>query len=463
MTHATIHWFREDLRLKDNPALEEACNKGTPVVPIYILDQNAGRKLGGASQWWLYKSLQALDASLKAKGSRLYVFKGDSAVLLPQIIDATKATGVYWNRLYDAPRIKRDTEIKETLTRNGIEVRSFKGSLIADPWELAPKSGSGFFQVYSPFWRALTASIIPPLPKPAPNQIVTPQMDLGVSIEALGLRPKISWFTTMESSWTPGEAGAQEKLHAFATSSRLTSYAEDRNRPDILGSSRLSPHLHWGELSPRDVWHTTISQVQNPGDIEVYLKELVWREFSYHVLYHFPELPKRSLRAAYEKFPWNHNQDWIERWNKGETGYPIVDAGMRELWATGWMHNRVRMITGSFLVKHLLQHWHHGEEWFWDTLVDADIAQNTFNWQWVSGCGADASPYFRIFNPTLQGEKFDPQGDYVRKWIPELQKIPKAYAHQPWEYGGTRGYPPPMINLSEGRDRALAALASLKM
>jgi deoxyribodipyrimidine photo-lyase len=330
---------------------------------------------------------------------------------------------------------------------------------MVEPWELSPQGADkNFFQVYTPFWKAFASHYTPSPSIPAPTSIQTPSIEFGCSLEDLGLLPSIPWDTEFYKEWTPGENGAHAALTHFLNNG-AEEYSEERNRPDRPGSSRLSPHLHWGEISPQNVW----SQVTNrhgPG-AETYVKELVWREFSYHILYHCPQVITDPLKPRFKNFPWASNPEHLKRWQEGQTGYPIVDAGMRQLWHTGWMHNRVRMIVASFLVKHLLIHWKSGEEWFWDTLVDADIAQNTFNWQWVAGCGMDASPYFRIFNPILQGEKFDPEGTYVKRWVPELKPLSKELIHTPWLSRTRINYPSPLIDHQFGRLRALDALKSI--
>jgi len=470
-----IVWFRQDLRLTDNPALAEAAASGRPVIPVYVLDET-GDALGGASLWWLDKSLAALDAGLGERGSRLILRRGDPALRISEIIAATGAGAVYWNRLYDRHAVARDSALKSDLKAAGIEVVSCNGGLLAEPWTV--KTGGGEpYKVFTPYWRAARAKIEPVPARPAPPTLPAPATwPHGDRLADWGLHPRNPDWSGGFSIWTPGEDGANTALERFLQRG-MADYAQARDRPDVEGTSRLSPHLHFGEIGPRQVWHAVQLAMQSgKASIakhgEKYLSELGWREFSHHLLYHFPALPQQNFRADFDDFPWDHDEAALKRWQRGQTGYPIVDAGMRELWHTGWMHNRVRMVVASFLVKHLRQHWHQGEAWFWDTLVDADLANNAASWQWVAGSGADAAPYFRIFNPILQGERFDPEGDYVRRWVPELQALPARFIHKPWEApalvlreaGVTLGatYPMPMVEHDKARALALAAFSALR-
>jgi len=472
-TPPVIVWFRHDLRLRDNPALAAAADSGHPVLPVYILDDaNAGDwRMGAASRWWLHQSLAALKASL---GGHLRHFRGDAAELLIQLAQDTGAAGVFWNRCYEPWRIDRDRRIKAELKMNGCPVQSFNGSLLFEPQDVAKADGSPY-KVFTPFYRkgCLGSAPSPQLPIEAPELTAFDESPLGHKLDELELMPSIRWYDSIADAWTPGETGALARLERFLDDG-IRNYKEGRNRPDLEKVSRLSPHLHFGEISPHQVWHAAhalkaVGGLEN--DIDHFLSELGWREFSHHLLYHWPTLPHDNLQEKFNRFPWRDDPAALRRWQRGQTGYPIVDAGMRELWQTGYMHNRVRMIVGSFLVKNLLLHWHHGEAWFWDTLVDADLANNSAGWQWIAGCGADAAPYFRIFNPVTQGKKFDPEGNYVRRFIPEIARLPDKFLHCPWrtpaailaEAGIALGldYPRPMVDLRASRERALRAFRSI--
>ncbi len=464
-----IHWFRQDLRLSDNPALYEAAKQGK-VLPIYILDDNnAGEhRMGGASRWWLHHSLTALNDCLEGK---LSVHCGDPEDILLELVKQQSVRAIYWNRCYEPWRIERDTQIKETLKTHDVETHSFNGSLIWEPWETLKNDGSPY-RVFTQFYRRGCLQSRPPRePLPTPRHLDAVRDSANkLSIKELGLLPRIRWDKKMEPYWQIGEAGAFARLEAFLEHG-LGNYKEGRNYPAKQHVSRLSPHLHWGEISPIQVWHTA-KQTEHGKDLEHFFSELGWREFSHSLLYHFPSLPRKNLQAKFDAFPWRDDEQRLKLWQQGQTGYPIVDAGMRELWQTGYMHNRVRMIVGSFLVKNLLLHWHHGEKWFWDCLVDADLANNSASWQWVAGCGADAAPYFRIFNPITQGHKFDPSGEYTRTYVPELKHLPDKYLFSPWEAsqdilqhaGVSLGetYPNPIVPLMISRERALSAFAALK-
>ena len=476
---ATLVWFQQDLRLEDHPALHAAWVRGRPVLPVYVLeDADAGAwRPGGASRWWLHGALEALDQALRVRGSRLILGRGPAGRRIDAWLAHSGADAVYWNRRYEPWARERDERIAAALQRRGIEVRCFDGSLLCEPGALVTQSGAPY-RVFTPFWKALRArtEIAPALP--APPQLRSPSAPpASETLESWALRPNTpDWAGGLRSSWAPGEAAAQTRLRAFAGPG-LEAYATARDRPDVAGTSRLSPHLHFGELGPRQVWREISRHAPQragaawPPGVERYLTELAWREFSYHLLYHYPMLPEAPLRPEFARFPWHQDAVATAAWQRGRTGYPIVDAGMRELWSTGWMHNRVRMIVASFLVKDLLQHWRVGADWFWDTLVDADLASNSASWQWVAGCGADAAPYFRVFNPTLQGMRFDPQGLYVRHWIPELARLPDALVHAPWTarpadlaaVGLQLGadYPMPIVEHANARARALAAFAQL--
>jgi len=474
-----ILWFRQDLRLNDNPALSAAAASGRPVIALYVLD-TAMRDwaMGGASRWWLHHSLDQLGAALRQRyGIALLLRRGDPEAVVTALAQETDARAVHWNRCYEPAAVARDTRLKAALQESGIETGSHNAALLFEPWQVKTQAG-GWFKVFSPFWRACRALPEPATPPRAP-QTLTPWLR-PLASDALtdwGLLPhRPDWAGGLREAWTPGEAGAAARLQDFLDEA-LTSYAQGRDRPDRAATSKLSPHLHFGEISPRQIWHAIRMKVDTGGltvgsNAEKFLAELGWREFSYHLLYHFPALPQRSFRDDFEAFPWDNRPRLLQAWQQGRTGYPIVDAGMRELWHTGWMHNRVRMIVASFLVKHLRQDWRQGAAWFWDTLVDADLANNAASWQWVAGSGADAAPYFRIFNPILQGEKFDSRGDYVRRWVPEIAALPDKYIHKPWlapdkvlaESGLRLGrdYPAPLVDHDGARKAALAAFASLR-
>jgi deoxyribodipyrimidine photo-lyase len=460
-------WFRQDLRLSDNPALVAAARKG-PVIPVYILDDEAADqwKRGGASRWWLHHSLVALDKDLQKLGSKLILRRGPSGKALKALVTETGAQAVHWNRQYEPWAIARDTHLKEQLKAAGLQTESFNASLLREPWEMKTGAG-GPYRVFTPFWRAVRADMtsidLSPAPRQLPPPASWPASDELASWKLLPTKP--DWATGFGPLWTPGERGARKRLDAFL-SKALEGYAGNRDRPDIEATSRLSPHLHFGEISPRQVCKAAMAQAQSQGQesgADKFMSEVGWREFSYHLLYHFPHLPERNYRETFDAFPWNDDDTAFRKWTRGQTGYPVVDAGMRELWATGYMHNRVRMVAASFLIKHLLIPWQRGAAWFWDTLLDADLANNSASWQWVAGSGADAAPYFRIFNPVMQGEKFDPEGIYIRRWIPELKDCPDRFIQRPWEAPGFTSlrYPAPIVEHTMARDRALKAFQSL--
>ncbi len=480
-----ILWFRNDLRLEDNPALEAACAWDGPLVCVYILDEDNERTMGGARRWWLHHSLASLSKTLEGLGQSLLLLRGAADDLLADLVKRTGAAAVYWNRSYGGAAVKRDTKLKKTLQDAGVTVESFNGALLREPWEVCSGSGDPY-KVFTAYWKASRALGNMPATSPAPKSLPEPPSDLapsdtrgrsfGDTLEDWSLLPtKPDWAGGLRETWTPGEEGARARLKAFLDGP-LASYAQDRDLPGKDGTSMLSPHLLHGEISPRTIWVEVARKVKAKSSLkseaDKFLAEIGWREFSYQLLFHNPDLPWQSLRPEFRKFPWKKNKKALEAWQKGMTGYPIVDAGMRQLYAIGWMHNRVRMIVGSLLVKHLLIPWQDGEAWFWDTLVDADPANNSAGWQWIAGCGADAAPYFRVFNPVLQGEKFDPKGTYIRTWVPELAELPNKLIHKPWEAsqdtlkdaGLTLGkdYPAPIVGLKEGRDRALEAFQSIK-
>ncbi len=461
---ATLWWLRRDLRLDDNPALAAACARG-PVVPVFVwCPREEGRWApGAASRVWLHHALAALHAALRRHGLRLVVRHGPTLETLAALAAECDASAVYWNRLYDPASTARDTQVKGALRERGLEARSFNGALLNEPWAVASSQGRPF-RVFTPFHRHCLSLGPPRSPAPAPGNLPAPRTwPAGDTLDALALLPRIDWAVGIREAWTPGEAGAQRELAVFVDGA-AAHYATGRDLPATDGVSRLSPHLHFGEISPHRVWHA----VSN----EAFTRQLYWREFAHHLLFHFPHTPDEPLYPRYKAFPWREDGPALGAWQRGRTGYPLVDAGMRELWHTGWMHNRVRMNVASFLVKHLLLDWRAGARWFWDTLVDADLASNTMGWQWAAGCGADAAPYFRIFNPVRQGGRFDPGGRYVRRWLPELARLPPEHVHAPWaaptavlEAAGVRlghDYPWPVVEHAAARRRALAALETLR-
>ncbi len=467
-------WFRNDLRLSDNPALTAAIESGARILPIYILDE----ALGGAARWWLHHSLADLAASFDARGARLVLRRGDAMEIIPSLVEEHGVGSVYWNRVYDASGIERDTALKSALRETGIAVQSFNGSLLREPWELKTKAGTPY-GVFTPFWKSSLALPEPSLPLLAPEYIEGIAEVSGDHLEHWELRPQSpEWAVQWPQFWSPGEGGARTRaLHLLENG--LAQYSEMRDRPDVEGTSRLSAHLRFGDVSPRQLWHWTLDQIRrDDGRGEsggwAFLREIAWRDFNHNLLFHNPALATRNVKRQFDVFPWRCGAEAdrdFAAWCQGQTGYPLVDAGMRELWQTGFMHNRVRMVTASFLVKHLRIDWRRGEAWFRDTLVDACPANNSANWQWVAGCGADAAPYFRIFNPIAQARKFDPDGVYIRRWVPEIGGLPTTYLAAPWEApslaltgaGITSGktYPAPIVDHVEARNEALVAYRSL--
>ncbi|GAB2579130.1 deoxyribodipyrimidine photo-lyase [Dyella jejuensis] len=419
---------------------------------------------GAASRWWLHHALLALDHDLRQRGSPLHIREGDSLQVLLDAVKQSGADTVYWNRLYEPAAIARDTRIKAALRERGIAVHSCGGALWREPWQLLNQEGQPY-RVFTPYWRKLRTTLAIDALLPAPAAWRAASLEGGLPVAALGLLPRIAWDAGLRDTWQPGERGAQAMLELFVDDA-VDAYAVARDLPARHGTSRLSPHLHFGEITPRQIHHGLTGLLRKRGgrhrpDIEPYLRELGWREFAHYLLYHFPKTPTENFNTRFDTFSWaNDDELALQRWQEGRTGIPLVDAGMRELWHTGWMHNRVRMVVASFLTKNLRQHWRHGARWFWDTLVDADLASNTLGWQWVAGCGADAAPYFRVFNPATQARKFDPQGEYIRRWLPELAGVPEASVHEPWKEPSLlkrSGYPAPVVDLGESRQAALAA------
>jgi deoxyribodipyrimidine photo-lyase len=475
-TKPLILWFRKDLRLDDHAALATAADEGRRVIPVYIREPASAETgpLGAAQTWWLHHSLVALTKSLEAIGSRLILRSGPAGQVLDQLIDETGAGSVYWNRRYDPPGIAIDKAIKARLTEDGLVIRTFAGQILHEPTRLTTGAGTNF-RVYTPFWKALESSGEPREPAPAPTSLASPpHWPDSEPLDHWSLLPsKPNWASEFSEIWQPGEAGAQERLGDFIENG-LAGYRSLRDFPARPNTSMLSPHLAMGEISPAWIWHATRGLAGRfaSEDIIHFRKEVVWRDFSYHLLFHFPDLKSKNWNSKFDAFPWRSAPDLLEKWQRGETGYPIVDAGMRQLWRHGYMHNRVRMIAASFLIKDLMIDWRCGERWFRDTLVDADPASNAASWQWVAGSGADASPFFRIFNPITQGEKFDVEGRYIRTFVPELKAMPDTYIHRPFEApltvlkeaGVTLGksYPSPIVDHKQARDEALSALQGLK-
>ena len=464
-----IFWFRQDLRLADNPALSEAAAGVGRLLPIYILDDTHPEDyaMGGASRWWLHHSLASLKSDLN---ECLSFYCGSPMTIFSDLLQRYEVATVCWNRCYEPWRIERDKQLKHFLQEQGVEVISCNGSLLWEPWKVLKSDGTPY-KVFTPFFRnGCLSAEMPRKPLSKPKELKCIADDQGaLQLNDLGLLPKIRWDEQLKPHWEIGEKGASKKFRQFVAQS-LTNYKQGRNFPAEPYVSKLSPHIHFGEVSPNQLWHG-VGQAGNDVNVDCFQSELGWREFSYSLLYHFPNLPKQNLQAKFDNFPWASNTEHLRAWQQGQTGVPMVDAGMRELWQTGSMHNRVRMIVGSFLVKNLRLHWHHGERWFWDTLVDADLANNSAGWQWIAGCGADAAPYFRIFNPVTQGQKFDPDGIYIRKYIPEIASLPDKYLFNPWEAPEAvlqkssieigKTYPAPIVSLKSSRAAALQAFQSL--
>jgi deoxyribodipyrimidine photo-lyase len=484
----TVLWIQQCLRIEDNPAIDAALSNGIPILPIFCLsDLNQDKiwSLGGASKWWLHQSLKHLQESYQHLGSSLLLFSGDFEDTLKQLQEDFEVKAVVTDERWEPSARQKMSSLKAALSSSGIPFHTLNTHLCFHPDALSTQQETPF-KVFTPFWKkALDVGVTPNLAAPSKQQEplkhqLLKQKEMSalassVSLDALNLLPSIPWDHGFYPEWTPGEKGAKQALDRFILEA-LENYHTDRDRPDKTGTSRLSAHLHFGEISPLRVWHelNALAPVVFKGNSPSthYLREIAWREFAHHLLVHFPHTPLQPLRPEFEQFPWQENNSHLKAWQKGLTGYPIVDAGMRELWATGWMHNRVRMIVASFLVKHLLLPWQEGAHWFWDTLVDADLPNNTLGWQWSAGCGADAAPYFRIFNPILQGIKFDPDGVYIRRWIPELSELDTRYIHTPWETPPGfltlaniklgEDYPYPIVDHQEARQKAIKAFETLK-
>lgn len=458
-----IHWFRQDLRISDNPALTFAAKcalyDNTPLLALYICDDDKRQAKASASNVWKYHSLKALDKSL---GGKLHFYKGDAhAVIYDSLMQQFQIKGIFANRSYDPRHIKRDAQIESDLKQKGIEFKTFNGALLWEPEDTLKQDGTPY-KVFTHFYKKACLSLAPPpraiVQTPALTNLF-PKNEYSLKIDDLELLSGFSWEDSLKSCWQIGEQGAQNRLNAFINEG-LQGYERGRDYPALNNVSRLSAHLHCGEISPNQIWHALEGLGDDTNsDLRTFRKQLGWREFSYSLLYHNRELAHKNLQSKFDNFPWMDNPAHLKAWQTGKTGYPIIDAGMRELWQTGYMHNRVRMLTGSFLVKNLMLHWKHGFDWFWDCLCDADLANNAASWQWVAGCGTDAAPYFRIFNPLTQSKKFDPQGDYIKRYVSELKDIPAKHIHEPWEYA--KDYPKPIIDLKISRERALKAFKSL--
>jgi deoxyribodipyrimidine photo-lyase len=465
---SAIVWFRNDLRLEDNKAWCAAIDEGASVVPLFVVEDGM-EKLGTSSRWWLGGALRDLDDQLKVVGSRLLIRRSEALPTILKLASECDATHVYWNRRYEPGGIRTDSMIKEELAKAGVEARSFNSQLLREPWEVSTQAGSAY-KVYTPFSRAFAELSIPAPVQCSGKPIAPDSWPEGIVPKDLELVEQEKVCSGITDTWKPDRASGLAELREFV-SKRVGDYADARDIPGEKGTSRISPYLRWGQIGPREVVAALQGAPESKGRT-VYHKELLWREFAYHVLYHFPDTVESPLQRGYDTFPWRSDAVQLERWKSGLTGFPIVDAGMRELAQTGWMHNRVRMITGSFLVKHLLHSWKEGASWFYEKLVDADLASNTFGWQWVGGCGADAAPYFRIFNPILQGKRFDPDGKYIRRFIPELKHVPNKKLHTPWQLTPSEQrdcqcqigetYPEPVIEHEEGRKRALEAWAAFR-
>ncbi len=442
---ATLVWFRDDLRIADHPALSAAAEDPDGMVLLYLLDEESSgaRPLGGAARWWLHGSLAALQTELAARGVPLVLRRGAAAEAIPRIIAESGVDRVLWNRRYGDER-HADAELKASLRASGVEAHSFVGGVLHEPGTILTEAGRPY-RVYSPFWRACVAAPEPAVPLDPPTRWSAAKAQPASEVlDDWELRPTHpDWADGLAARWEPGERAAAEQLERFLDE-RASEYAAGRDFPAEPATSELSPHLRWGEISPRQVWHRSIAA---GVDVGTFLSELGWREFAWHTAFHRGALHERGIDPRFDAFPWRsadvHGGE-LRDWVRGRTGFGLVDAGMRELWATGFMHNRVRMVAASFLTKNLLIDWREGERWFWDTLVDADAASNPFNWQWVAGCGVDAAPYFRIFNPETQQRRFDPDGRYVERWASDSLLVPG------------------IVDLRESRIRALAAYDAIK-
>lgn len=465
-TAPALVWFRRDLRLADNPALNAAVRSGRPLLMVFIRESDPAARLsmGAAADWWLHHSLKALAESIEKLGGTLVLREGEAETLIPELARQSGAAEVYWNRL-DWPWLDaRDDRIARALEAEGRRPRGFRTATLVAPGGLLNGSGRPY-KVFTPFWRAALKTLDPACPQPAPERIAAADPVGSEALDDWNLLPRNpDWASNFSARWTPGEAMARRQLEAFS-GERLNGYKARRDRPDLFGTSRLSPHIGWGEISLRTIWHRARLQAERGhayGDAEKFLAEIGWRDFAYYLVHHFGDLRTENFDSRFDRFPWRDNGAGLKAWQRGRTGVPMVDAAMRELWSTGWMHNRARMVAASYLVKHIGCDWRAGMAWFEDTLVDADPLVNAVSWQWVAGSGADASPYFRIFNPATQGRTFDPDGRYVRRWVPEVADLPTRHIHAPWEAATHTGYPRPVADLGTGREAALAAFEQMK-
>lgn len=468
-----IVWFRNDLRLTDHPALAYACEHFAQVIPVFIWDPASEGQWapGAASRWWLHHSLLQLQANLNKRHSRLLIQTGDSQAVIGRLITATGATGVYWNRRYEPAVIGRDSQIKAELHSKQVDCKTFNGLLWREPWDIKTLQGKPY-RVFTPLWKAILRDWHYPDIAPLPTVFSEVESNhKSIAVDELQLLPANGWDKSFYAHWAPGEQGALTELDRFIDDG-LDAYCDQRDNPSIAGTSRLSAHLHSGDISVRQIIRQLCPDGNPPTGAgkTAFIRQLAWRDFSWHLLFNHPQLPEQGLQEKFSHFPWRKPQDYatdLLAWQQGQTGVPLIDAGMRQLWQTGWMHNRVRMLVASYLTKNLLIPWQQGEQWFWDTLVDADLGCNAQGWQWVAGCGADAAPYFRIFNPVTQGERYDPDGDYVRQWVPELSALKDKRIHAPWmikpgllaqlgiQLG--RDYPEPLVDLKLSRERALSS------
>lgn len=478
MDTPVIYWFRQDLRLDDLPGLAYAVSTGKPVLPCYILDDDTPGhwRTGAASRWWLHHSLESLSKEIKQHGGPLILRRGKPIAELQQLAEESGATDIVCTRMYEPWAAQLESAVHSHFSETNINFRRYGGSLLHEPETISNQSGQPY-KVFTPFWRQCLAGPEPPTPQPLASDVQwfkgNANSDRLTDWQLYPNNP--DWTAGWEKLWQPGSSGAMDRLAIFLRQG-IDDYDEGRNHPAKERTTRLSPHLHYGEISPRAVWHsarkTAAGNAALEREADKFLSELGWRDFSHHLLHHFPHMPEKPFKTVFDHFPWLADETLLRAWQKGLTGYPMVDAGMRELWQTGFMHNRVRMIAASFLTKHLLIHWRKGADWFWDTLLDADLANNSCGWQWVAGSGADASPYFRIFNPVAQGKKFDAKGIYIRRWVPELHALPNKHLHAPWEApadvlsdaGVTLGstYPHPVVDHKAARERALTAYAFLR-
>jgi deoxyribodipyrimidine photo-lyase len=477
---ASIVFFQNDLRMRDNPVLAAAVHRGNPLICLFVWNPDASgyAKAGAASRWWLYHSLHTLADNLAKAGNTLILRIGHAPEVIAGLVRHLGVIHLYWNLACEPTAFEEEQKILTFHESEHAKAALFHGNTLVDPSTVRAQAQQPY-SVFTPFWKRFqTHSTLEP-PVHAPRHL-PPALSAKVqsnSLASLKLLPVFDWAQGLREAWSPGEDGAQSLLRKFLQAP-VQSYETDRNRPDISRTSHLSPHLHFGEISPRDIWHALDraaprqTTAREKAGLMAFRGQLVWREFSRHLLVHFPHMAHQPLRMEFQQFPWRAHPEFRQARQQGQTGYPLIDAGMRELWHTGWMHNRMRMVVASFLTKHLLLHGQEGAQWFWDTLVDADQANNTFGWQWVAGCGADAAPFFRIFNPIMQGRKFDPDGAYVRRWVPELSKLSQAWIHAPWEAPSSvlqeadvklgKTYPFPIVNRAEARSRALEAYQRFK-